>query len=340
MSSSASAPLRIFLAAICAVGASSTALAETLPVEGFYAARADVPAEIDILATEPFGGDWGYGLQASITDLLSQPVVADEPYFQVIPAALAQRERIFVVDPATEDEAEQRYIEVAGSDSGPDAVLRGAAHSSISDYSTSPKIRKECVLRDEDDECVEHEEIEIPCRQITVHYRASVTMVAADGSRLYHDDADLESSQTYCEDDHAAPDPDAMIGALAARYIDAVQSDLLPAFRKSDPRLLERRKGLTKQDRRTFKEALRLTKNDPFGACIKFRELEASNPEHVSVLFNIGLCHESEGELDRATTYYERALATEPDKNYPKAGLKRVESRERGEAQLAAKGLI
>ncbi|MBV7267478.1 hypothetical protein [Erythrobacter ani] len=334
------AMLRAFLSTLVLV-IGGPAFAETLSVEGFYGAQADIPAEIEVLVAEPFAGDWGYGLQESVTGFLIQPIIADAPFFRVIPAALAARDRIYVIDSAATSGDGVPFIEVTDRRrETPDAVLQGAAFSRINDVHAAPRTVEECIRRDGENKCIEHEEVEIPCREMTVAYDAHVAIIQADGTRVYDDSAVLTSAQTYCRDGDSSPDPDAMIGALAARYAESVRRDLLPEFKRSDPRLLERRKGLSKQDRRVFKQALRLTKNDPFGACLLFRQLEDGNPRHVSVLFNIGLCEEAEDRLDQAAAYYERALIADPGRNYPQTGLRRIENRKRGEWQLAAKGLI
>jgi Tfp pilus assembly protein PilF len=75
-------------------------------------------------------------------------------------------------------------------------------------------------------------------------------------------------------------------------------------------------------------------------ACEGFEALEATNPAHVSVLFNIGLCHESRGELEGAIDYYGRALEVDPGRDYPTDGLRRVRSRMRAEEHLAQRASL
>ncbi|QFT77481.1 hypothetical protein [Erythrobacter sp. THAF29] len=322
--------------AIAATLLASAANAETLPVEGIYGAREDVPADIEVIVAENFVGDMGYDLEERLSDVLSRPIGDEDPFFRIIPAMIAERERIVVVDRNRGGEPGDGVIEVIG-EAGPDALLRGSASSRVFDQRTDPKIKKECVKRDDKKKCVEHREYRVPCRQMRVTYNADVALITPDGIRIYDNRDGLSSNKRYCRDESSQPNPDAMISGLASRFISNVKRDLLPEYRNSEPRLLEKRKGISKDDRKVFKQALKLTKNDPYGACQLFDTLEATNPDNMSVLFNIGLCRESEDRLDEAADFYERVLAIEPDKNYPLEGLSRIASRRRGNEQLAAR---
>ncbi|BDI60807.1 hypothetical protein [Qipengyuania nanhaisediminis] len=296
--------------------AGGAAQAETLPVEGVYGAPVEVPAAIERIAVERFSGDRGFGLQSILRETLSEPVL-ESAFFTFIPASLVVREGGAV----------------------PDAALAGHADGFVSDYRTDPKTKSRCIKRDAEDKCVERERYEVACRELRVDYEAEVSLVAREGEAVYHASDQLSDTARYCADDNHSPDPAAMLDALEARFATRVERDLLPAYRQSTPRLMERRRGLSGADRRVFKHALHASDRDLRTGCEAFRALETANPQHVSVLFNIGLCFESEGALGSALDYYARALEIEPGKDYPEAGQRRVLSRLRGEAQLDARGM-
>ncbi len=295
--------------------AAGPAASETLEVVGIYGARAEIPPEIEVIAIEPFDGEWGYELRDAVTDILSAPVAGGAPFFRVIPEVFAGR-----------------------GDIQTDASLRGAAHVWVAERPASPRVHKECVERDDKGKCVAKEEIRIPCWEMRVTYDARTALIGRDGARLADRGDLLQTSRTFCEDEWLEPDPDALLDELATRYAASLVGEFTPRREVSATRLLEQRKGLAKGDRRTFKRALKLTKSDPRAACQTFSQLEDANPGHVSVLFNIGLCHESANRLDEAERYYDRALDAAPDKSYPVEGLARIASRRRGAAQLTARG--
>ena len=64
--------------------------------------------------------------------------------------------------------------------------------------------------------------------------------------------------------------------------------------------------------------------------------LEPGNPDHPSVLFNLGLCEESQGRLREEHDYYQRVIAGDDDDDYAKLGASRVEGRWRANAQIEA----
>lgn len=287
------------------------AAAETLRVEGIYGARSEIPPHVEVIAVEAFAGDWGYELSEDLADSLSAPAGDGEPFFQLVPASVGAAEA--------------------------DAALSGAAFTWIDERYARPRILKECVERNDKGKCIRKEERRIPCREMRVSYEVQAGLLGRDGSRLYDAGDLLQATRTYCADEFE-PDPYAMLEQLAGRYRARLVGEFVPHRLASTPRLLEQRKGLSGNPRRAFKRALKLTKSNSAAACREFSALERDNPDHVSVLFNIGLCHESEDRLDDAELYYRRAVDASPDKSYPHEGLARIASRRRGAAQLAARG--
>jgi len=126
-----------------------------------------------------------------------------------------------------------------------------------------------------------------------------------------------------------------MVEELARGFADELRRDLAPTARLEDIRILESRDGIAKADHARFKAAIRQTKNDVAGACAAFDGLLAAYPDAVSLIFNVGLCHESAGELAEASGQYQAALALSPRKLEPQEGLGRIVSRLRAEQQLS-----
>jgi hypothetical protein len=301
----------------------SAASAETLTVAGVYAAKAEIDPDIHTIAVEGFGGDAGQELSFLLNDLLESVEVTAEPWYSIVPAATLAGMRAIDVQSSggpDEDESTRKHFSFSI------AVLRGTARSAVNDYQTSPKKVKSCAER-EDGKCVERRVDVYECRNLTVSYSPSLRLIASNGKLLYENSDYKDATQTYCDDKDLTPDPTEMLASLSAQYAYAVRLEMAPQFREENFRILENRKGLSKADQRRFKEAVRLTKSDTFAACQEFINLETENPKHVSVLFNIGLCHESEGHLGVAHEYYLRTLSSEPAKNIALASLDRIKSR-------------
>lgn len=308
----------------------SVVKAETLPVAGVYASGTGMDAEIHTIAVEGFGGDAGPELSFLFTDLLAEVEIHGKNWFSIVPAATLSNHLLGIGHIQAGDGDGAARVEDQLSTV---AVLSGTARSQVNDYSISPKKVKTCAKKVAK-KCVERVVEVYECRNMTVGYTASLRIVAPNGDLLYQNSNYLEAAQSYCEDEDRIPDADQMLGSLAAQYSYAARLDLAPQYRETKFRILERRNGLSKDDARSFKDAIRLTKTDPLGACSAFGGLEASNPNQLSVLFNIGLCREGKGDLTAAREYYLRALSVEPRRSVAQAGLARIESRIQAERQV------
>ena len=306
------------------------AQAETLPVEGVYAARHDDPAEVRLLGIERFGGRAGERLAFAIEDSVRSATIGGEPWFDI--TLNTQGGDVFYIH--DEDTGPERKATVV-QQGGPDAILRGTASAEVNDTESGAKDVKTCVERDEKKKCIREDINRYECRSLEVSLRPELRMISRDGRRLYAKSDYLSASQRYCADEDGSPSVDSMLQGLIDRFAGEVRLDLVPVERREVLRVLESRKGIVKADRRAFKNAVKLTKNDPYGACLAFKAMEATNPQHVSVLFNIGLCEEGDGNLDAASDYYLRAIEIKPGEGYSAAGLDRIASRRQAEQQLA-----
>lgn len=319
--------MRVWCAmAVAAAGLGGAgARAETLPVSGLYAAEADAPSRARSIAIAGFAGRAGERVAFAIDTALRNAVVEGRPYFQVT----------FSDSLFGDSYRYDRDADPAARRGGVDAVMRGIADIEVRDVDSGQKEVEECVARDNRGKCTEKKKVNIPCRARNVTMRPEVRLVARTGELLYAKGDSLTLSRRFCQDEDGPPSVDSMIEELAGRFGAAVRGDIAPTFRAEGIRLLESRRGIEKSDHAAFREALRLTKSDVAAACDAFAALEANNPRDITVLFNIGLCFESAGNLERAGEIYEEVLAIRPRKIEPEEGLRRIASRFRAERQLA-----
>lgn len=292
--------------ALCAVPAA----AETLPVGGVYPAGSDRAAALATIAVERFGGVDGQQLAIAVADRLRNVAIDGEPYFRVLPAGAAREA---------------------------DAVLQGSAGAEASRRDSGTREKEVCVERDDDGDCVRKEKQKVPCWDQVARLDATVRLVGLDGELIHAFDRSEEQAQRFCQGDDR-PSTEALVRQLTARYADALRNDLAPVERVEQVRVMETRKGLSRADANAFREAVRLTKTDIGAACAAWAALEERNPDHVSVIFNLGLCAESRGELYEAFDYYRRVIAGGADTAYARQGAARVEARWRANAQLESRG--
>ncbi|WP_298301769.1 tetratricopeptide repeat protein [uncultured Erythrobacter sp.] len=323
--------LKAATAAAVSLGVTQAVHAETITVEGVYAARVDMPASIELVLIDRFEGELGQDLEIALIDALGNVFIRGEPYFDLItPNALSIA-----------------VVEVEGNDGivttrslAPDAELRGTVRSEVIEQWSDPKIERECVARDEDDKCIERREIKIECRKLSVRVDPRLLLTGSGGEQLYSQTESRFIEERFCADHDDVLSSLDMENRLINYLADDIRRDLAPRESRQEIRVMERRKNLRKEDRRLFRNAVKATDESVTAACEGFQALEATNPEHVSVLFNIGLCHESSGELNAALDYYARALTADPGRDYPTDGLRRVRSRIRAEDHLAQRASL
>jgi tetratricopeptide (TPR) repeat protein len=278
--------------------------AETLPVGGVYPAGNDDAASLATIAVERFGGVDGEQLGIAIADRLRAVAIDGEPYFRIFPSGA----------PA-------------------EAVLQGTAAAESSRHDSNPREQEVCVERDDDHDCIRKEKRKIPCWEIMVEFEANVRLVRTNGAVVFAEDHEAEQPQRYCEGEDR-PSTERMVRQLAEAYADRLRAELAPEQRFEQVRVMEDRDGLSKVDGRAFRAGVQLTKTDRDAACAAWAALEAGNPDHPSVLFNLGLCEESRGRLREAHDYYQRVIAGDEDDGYARLGAARVEARWRANAQL------
>lgn len=286
--------------------------AETLPISGIYPAGSDSAAAMEVIAVERFGGADGQQLGIAIADRLRAVTIEGQPWFRVVP------------DTGSGDF---------------DALLQGTATAEIGRREAGTREEETCAERDEDRKCLRKVKEKIPCWSHVVRLDASVRLVGREGELLDAFDREDEETKRYCQGD-SRPSSEGLVRQLAGRYADAVRANLAPVERAETTRVMESRKGLADDDSRAFREAVRLTKTDNAAACAAWAALEPRNPQHISVLFNLGLCAESVGDLDQADAYYRRAVTAQGDTSYIRQGLERIAARRRADAQLANRGLL
>jgi tetratricopeptide (TPR) repeat protein len=297
--------------------------AETLPVEGLYAAETDAPSRAQSIAIAGFAGRGGERVAFAIDSALRGAIVEGRPWFTVT----------FSAPQFGDSYRYDRDADPAAGRGAADAVMRGIADVEVRDIDADPKEVEECAARDDRGKCTEKKKVYYPCRDRNVTLRPEVRLVSRNGDLLYARSDTFTVSRRFCRDEDGSPPVDAMVEELAGQFAAAVRSDIAPTYRFEDIRVLESRDGMSKADQAAFRAALRLTKSDVAGACDAFAALEPANPDNITILFNLGLCHESSGDLEGAGRLYDTVLAISPRKLEPREGLARIASRLRAERQ-------
>ncbi|MEG3638475.1 tetratricopeptide repeat protein [Magnetococcus sp. PR-3] len=89
----------------------------------------------------------------------------------------------------------------------------------------------------------------------------------------------------------------------------AYRQDIAPYLRAVSIPLMEEGKGLTPRGLKILKQGVEFANNQRLDtACKLWRDSLAQEPApNASLLYNIGVCHEVEGDLEQAQTFYQQA---------------------------------
>lgn len=295
----------LFVAALSA----QTARAEVLPVSGVDPALSDAAIDIESIAVSAIEGSQGGAQGFELRDKLRDAQVDGEAWFAVVDAD----------DPKAQ------------------AVLSGSvSHASVRDQIDDKEVES-CIEKDGDGKCLRKRTTFVPCSKLTVRLYPELVLRTSDGEEVWNYDSRVSDTEEYCEDESSRPTTSGMLDSLNSTLAWQIRRQLAPRDRSLEVRILERRKGLQKPDRGLFKDAVRMTKSDALSACMAFQNLEANNPQHPSLLFNLGVCQEGTGDLDRAQAYYLQVQDILGEKSYIDSALRRVASFKEGQAQIAAR---
>lgn len=261
------------------------AAAEVLPVTWGQPAEARDVASVRGVALDRFGGSDGRALAALIeTRLAAARDREGRDYYAVYSLAA----------PSAEGNVE--------------IVFEGGASASIEERRSQQKRRycKDAAEPRTNCEDKLKEEREVTCRMRIVALSSDLRAAReADGRVVYRRSLPLREEVTWCPGDAAMPASEDVVERLIDRAASDYAADFVPLWRADEIRVLENRRGLSKDQGERFKEALRATKTNAGEACRLFEELASEAPTQRSLAFNRALCAEMRGELDAALAGFE-----------------------------------
>ncbi|WP_324260957.1 hypothetical protein U4960_12480 [Altererythrobacter sp. H2] len=288
-------------AMLVALGFSAGAQAEVLPIISGEPASAAEVAMMHGVAVDQFSGSDGRAL-----------------------AAAFERQLARATDRAGADYFAIYSLQSPGAADRVEVVFEGGASASVEERRTQQKRRycKDAEKPRTDCEDKVKEEREVTCRQrviaLTSDLRAAREL---DGRIIYSRALPRRDEVTWCPADAAPPASEdvisRMIGDVAADFAD----DFTPLWQNQAVRVLESRKGLSKDQGNRFKAALKATKTDAGEACRLFDDLAAEAASQRSLAYNAALCAEMRGDWETALARFE-AMAGDRDAN---AAARRVQ---------------
>lgn len=290
---------------ICAIATALPARAETLRIEGIFAATAREASFLPTIGVDTLSGRAGEQLGMAIERQLQQLETSDVPHPRLVPISLR-----------------------------PDGLLRGRADVAVeeNDYAEA---RERCTEK-KDSKCVRRVTYRVGCTTRTIRLRADLQLVRrGDGRTLYAVPQTRDDSGSWCEDSGVEPIVGLAVDVMTESIARAVRLDLAPHRERYTIRVQENHDGLPRDTADRFRQAVHLTKTDQSAACRAFAEVDRIAPDNGSTLFNLALCAEAEGQYAVAGDLYTRARVFSPRAGGDiSKGLGRVRSLTDGEADV------
>lgn len=270
---------RLAVAVVVAFGLTAApALAETLRIEGVFAAGAREASLLPTIGVDPFRGPDGDELAMAIERRMASLGGDGVPHATLITPTLR-----------------------------PDGLLAGRTDVGVSDFPYTEG-RSRCVEKDKDGKCTRRQSYSVRCLRRSVSLRADLSMARhADGRIVYAATKSRNDDDSACEDGGILQSVDSMLHSMTESIAQEVRLDLAPHRERYTIRVREDRDGLSPDLADRFRQAVRLTKHDQPAACAAFEAIGEAAPDHGPTLFNRALCAEQAGRYREAADLYSRA---------------------------------
>lgn len=271
-----------FILCLAALGVAAPAHAEIFEMVGhFPAAYRDVSLARSIGIDRIAGRD-GMALSLAIEQQLGRRGPDGQAYYDLI--ALSRR------------------------GPGADAVITGLADARISRNDVKRQVEN-CVEK-QGSVCKKKEKVEATCLEEVISFSSTLRVADSDDGRILYTQTRPQSERLVtCPGDKRQRDSKDSIARMVKTAADRFADHIVPRHESYRIRLREGRDGMDKAMGQAFKDSVKLSQRDPATACDQWREMDAATPDHPSILFNLGLCAERDGDYDAAEQLYARAGA-------------------------------
>ena len=299
---------KAFFLAFAAMSCATVANAESVKVPVWSPARNFEAAMLNSLAVERFED-------------------RDGPYFSI---ALERQLS------AAEDHAGGRYFDVVDGYGAratvADGIISGVVSTDVT-FERYTKKKRECanpkVKKCDDDDKIF---VDIRCTRRFITINVSIRLVRTADDRIIYTASKPNSDKAdWCRNEELPPEEEKVVTDQLNWIARQILADIAPRWSTDTIRFREKYDGVAKDDKTALKAIVRLVKTDVAAACTRWAALSPTSASHPTVMFNLALCAEHAGDLDRAQLLYTKMLtpdgriATDVD-----ASLKRIKGRKDG----------
>jgi hypothetical protein len=200
----------------------------------------------------------------------------------------------------------------------PDGVLSGGVTTGVEEnkYQGSEERCVEWKDGKQDGSCLKRAQVQLPCIRRVINLTVSIRLVrVADNLPVWSDNRDSRDETSWCQGKSPLRTTEETVSSMIRDAAQRIRNDIRPSWETYKVRFREDRDGMAKDVGNDFKATVKRSVNDLRGACADWAQLDKRQPNHPSILYNLGVCAEASGAWPDAQNYYRSAQAALPKRS-------------------------
>jgi tetratricopeptide (TPR) repeat protein len=280
------------------------------------------------VAVLPFSGPHGSEFTAELEGILGSINIDDKAYFTLVDRAAIDK-TLSEQKLSQSGLIDSRTAARIGQMVGAKGIYTGAVTLATSADSPYTERRSECVQRQikTDDKgnqyegnCIRYRNYNVNCTKRLAQFAASPKLIeVATGKILYSNNLKGSAASAGCEDGTAIKGAEELLETAKNTVKRDFRKDIAPFYETREVALLDSTDGI---DSSTAKEKLKqgiqfAGKGRMDSACELWGEAGNLAPNAVSLVYNLGVCAESRGDVEAALALYRKAekITGKPEDN-------------------------
>ena len=273
------------------------------------------------IAVLPFTGDDAQSIADELEAQLAVVIVKGKPFFNVV-----ERERLTYAlqELALSQKGllnPKNALQV-GRFIGAEALYTGQVQTTRVDREYYEETRQECIEHKDPDKkrskCLKYQDKSVDCTRKTAHFRMIPKLIVVEtGQIIYSKNIGKTAESAHCEDESSPPANDqSLIDEAKQAAFQEFKRDIAPSYVEQELTMMDDVDGLPESASERFKAALTFAEKDRMDrACTLWSETAQLASPTVAVIFNLGVCAETQSDYAQALHYYHKVdgMLLKPD---------------------------